>query len=271
MRKIIWTCAAMTAVAAAAPVSGQEVRIAVGQEGRGYEARGQEIGQRLNQRGYDVWIDNYEGSDAISLAVCDDRATLGIMQIDAIFARAQEGCDLKAVGSYGDEFAFLLFPPDSRHDELDDLGPDDKVLVDTIGSGTELFWRTIVAIETGDQGNKSDWAQATPVHDLVMLADTLAQTGGIDALVMVGVPGNDEVMKLLESGWELGELYDKDINDMQFNGSSLYEYRKVEIEVPGRWRALRNDAYVVPSFIVVKDGLQTADRKLYGDVAAASQ
>lgn len=73
---------------AAGAVAAQDVRIAVGQQGRGYEARGFEIGERLSQRGYETWIDNYEGSDAISLAVCDGRATVGIVQIDAIYARA---------------------------------------------------------------------------------------------------------------------------------------------------------------------------------------
>ncbi|MEM8554492.1 MAG: hypothetical protein AAGF71_06640 [Pseudomonadota bacterium] len=263
--------AALITAATALPTWAQEVNIAVGQPGRGYEARGLEIAQRLEQRGHAVSVVNYEGSDAISLAVCGDRALLGIMQIDAIYARAQENCDLKTIGTYGNEYAFLLFPPDARANELSDLDADSKILVDTIGSGTELFWRTIVSIETGDQGNKSRWAQATPVYDLTILADTMAQTGDVDALLVVGIPTNDEVLGLLDKGWSLGELYDKDINDMQYRGGSLYNREKVEIKVPGKWRTLRNDAYVVPSFIVVKEGLQAADRKLYGDVVASSQ
>jgi TRAP-type uncharacterized transport system substrate-binding protein len=270
MLKFLLTALVLAATTATAATA-QEVHIAVGQAGRGYEARGQEISQRLSQRGYDVQVDNYEGSDAISLAVCGERATMGIAQIDAIYARAEENCALKVVGTYGNEFAFLLFPPDSKNNELSDLGEGDKILVDTIGSGTELFWRTIVGIETGDQGNKSNWSKATPVHDLTMLADTMAQSGDVDALLVVGVPNNEEVLALLEKGWELGELYDKDINDMQYRGKSLYETETVEIKVPGRWLALKNDAYVVPSFIVIKEGLSTSDRKLYGDIVAASQ
>ncbi|MGB0660387.1 MAG: hypothetical protein ACPGNV_09430 [Mangrovicoccus sp.] len=258
---------------AASSVAAQaaDLTIAVGQPGRGYEARGLEIGQRLAQRGYDVTVENFEGSDAISLAVCDGRADVGIMQIDAIYARGAENCSLKTVGSYGDEYAFLLFPPKSKNDELSDLGEGDKILVDTIGSGTELFWRTIVSIETGDKGNKSKWAKATPIYDLTILADTMASAGEIDALLVVGIPTNAEVLGLLEKGWELGELWDKDINDMNFRGGSLYEYEKVEIKVPGRWRALKDDAYVVPSFIVVRDELAATDRRAYGDIAAAAQ
>ncbi|WP_138469664.1 hypothetical protein [Poseidonocella sp. HB161398] len=263
--------------AAAAPALAQSgsddmtVHVAVGQQGRGYEKRGQEIAQRLEQRGHQVSVDNYEGSDAISLAVCDGRAAVGLMQIDAIFAREQEGCELKTVGTYGNEYAFILFPPDSRMNELSDLDEGDRILVDTIGSGTELFWRTIVGIETGDMGNKSNWSKATPVHDLTLLAPTMAQQGEIDAMLMVGVAGNEEVTKLLESGWELGELYDKDINDMEFRGKSLYARENVKMEVPGHFFDEKNDAYVVPSYIVIGGGLQAADRKLYGDIVAASQ
>lgn len=270
MHKLLLTALAVAATSASA-VAAQDIHIAVGQQGRGYEARGLEIGERLSQRGHEVSVDNYEGSDAISLAVCDGRATVGIMQIDAIYARAQEGCDLKTIGTYGNEYAFMLFPPDSKLDELSDLRADNKVLVDTIGSGTELFWRTIVGIETGDKGNKSKWAQAKPVHDLTVLADTMAQAGEVDALLIVGIPDNKEVLNLLEKGWELGELYDKDINDMQYRGGSLYNTETVEIKIEGRWRALKNDAYVVPSFIVIADKLANEDRKLYGDVVAASQ
>jgi TRAP-type uncharacterized transport system substrate-binding protein len=113
MLKFLLTALVLAATTATAATA-QEVHIAVGQAGRGYEARGQEISQRLSQRGYDVQVDNYEGSDAISLAVCGERATMGIVQIDAIYARAEEDCALKVVGTYGNEFAFLLFPPDSK-------------------------------------------------------------------------------------------------------------------------------------------------------------
>ncbi|MEM1129150.1 MAG: hypothetical protein AAGH83_01370 [Pseudomonadota bacterium] len=256
---------------AAGAVAADAVKIAVGQPGRGYEARGKVMATRLEQRGTPAEVVNYEGSDAISLAVCDGRATMGIMQIDAIFARGAEGCDLKTIGSYGDEYAFLLFPPDSRANELDDLGKGDRVLVDTVGSGTELFWRTIVGIETGDHGNKSRWSEATPVYDLTVLADTLASEDKIDALLVVGIPNNEEVLTLIEKGWELGELYDKDINDMQFRDADLYKRERVEIEVPGKWRPLRNDAYVVPSFIVITEDTATADMDTYRNMVAAAQ
>ncbi len=277
MRTILIPALMALSAATAAPAFAQSepgedaVHIAVGQQGRGYEKRGEEIAQRLGQRGYEVWIDNYEGSDAISLAVCGGRATVGIMQIDAIYAREQEGCELKTVANYGNEYAFLIFPPDSRMDELSDLDEGDRILVDMIGSGTELFWRTIVSIETGEHGNSSNWASATPVHDLTLLAPSLAEAGEIDAMLMVGISGNEEVTKLLESGWELGKLYDKDINDMDFRGKSLYAREDVKMEVPGHFFDERNDAYVVPSYIVIGAGLQSGDRKLYGDVVAASQ
>ncbi len=261
--------AAMLALGLAGAAHAEALKIAVGQPGRGYEARGIEIGKRLALRGIEVTVLNFEGSDAISLAVCDGRAQIGLMQIDAIYARDVEGCSLKPIGTYGDEFAFILFPPDSRLNELDDLNADHRILVDTIGSGTELFWRTIVSIETGDQGNNSRWSEAQPVYDLTALADTLQRTGAIDAMLMVGVPNNDEVHRLIGQGWTVGELFDKDINDMQYNGTSLYARQRVEINPPDA-RRVREDAYVVPSFIVTTEAFAEQDRALYGALVTAA-
>lgn len=76
------------------------------------------------------------GSEEISLTVCRDAAQIGIMQIDAIYARSNEGCDLKAIGSYGDEVAMFLAPPRAKTSDLDDLSASNVIGVDTIGSGS---------------------------------------------------------------------------------------------------------------------------------------
>lgn len=113
-------------LAAAEPLT-----IATGKAGGGYDRRAIQIEQRLEQRGIEAQILNLNGSDEISLAVCAGRAGLGILQIDAIYARSLEGCQMKAVASYGAEVALLLFPPRAQHDELSDLGP---------GSALGVFW-----------------------------------------------------------------------------------------------------------------------------------
>lgn len=252
-----------------ASVASADIQIGVGQEGRGYEAFGKQIVERLGARAPAETV-NYEGSDDISRAVCDGAADLGIMQIDAIYARQAEGCKLRVVGTYGAEYAYLLVPGGSKLDELHDFNSSTRILVDTIGSGTDLFWHTIVGIEKGENGNKSTWADATPVNDPIFIAETMAEIGDIDAVLMVAVPGSAELKGLISSGWELIELVDKDINDQTFNGESLYPRATSEIEGTGGWFSGNSKAksYVVRSFVVMGEAL-SSDRRAFADVARA--
>ncbi|WNL50727.1 TRAP transporter solute receptor [Ruegeria phage RpAliso] len=242
--------------------------IAVGQEGRGYEAFGKQMVQRLGDR-LPSEIVNYEGSDDISRAVCDGDADMGIMQIDAIYARSLEGCNLRVVGTYGTEYAYLLFPPDGGSD-LGDLGENKKILVDTIGSGTDLFWHTAVSIETGEHGNKSSWSKTTPVNDPIFIAQTLADMGEIDAALMVTTPTSTELKELIDAGWTLGKLKDKDIDDQQFNGSSLYPREDAEVAGTGGFFSGNdsNKSYAIRSFVVISEELMK-DRRAFADVARA--
>lgn len=257
--------AAMIALATTATAA--DVSIATGKAGGGYDAAAQKLAIRLSQRGHDVTITNMQGSDEITLALCSGAANVGIAQIDAVDAREAEGCVLRPVGNYGNEVAVILFPPKSKMNELDDFKGSERVLVDTVGSGTELFWRTIVRIETGEHGNGSNWAKATPINDPASLASTLAEFGDIDAVILVRKPDSEDIKGLLKRGWTLGELYDKDINDYQFNGTSLYEPSKVKIEVSGRRK--NNYGYVVRSFFSVNNDL-ASDRNTMAQVAGAA-
>lgn len=250
------------------PVMAQDITIATGKEGGGYNAAAENLARRLEQRSYNVQVENHDGSDAITLAMCSGTADIGIAQIDAVDARAAEGCILKPVGNYGDEVAVILFPPKSQFDELDDLGETQSVLVDTIGSGTDLFWHTIVRIENGDDGNKSDWAKANAVNSPIDLADTMASFGDIDALIMVRKPNSSDIGHLLSRGWSLGELYDKDINDYQFNGSSLYEPGRVTLQFSGKRH--KGYGYTVRSYYLATQEI-TSDRQLFATVAGATR
>lgn len=268
MKKILLATAAVIGMAIPAAA---ETIIAVGQEGRGYEAFGKKMVERLNGK-LPASIENYEGSDAISRAVCDGAAQVGIMQIDAIYARQKEGCSLRVVGTYGTEYAYMLVPPGSSIDELHDLAAGNKILVDTVGSGTDLFWNTIVSIETGPNGNKSGWAQATSINDPVFLAPSMADLGEIDAVLIVGTTKSKDVKELIDAGWELTAIDDKDINDEVFNGSSLYPREDAEIDGTGGWLSgnASNTSYAIRSFVVVGSEL-AADRRAFADVAQAAK
>lgn len=244
--------------------------IAAGKPSGGYDRRALQIEQRLEQRGIEAQVLNLNGSDEISLAVCAGRAGLGIMQVDAVYARSLEGCQMKAVASYGSEAAILLFPPRSPHDELSDLGPGSAVLVDTIGSGTDLFWRTLVKIETGENGSSDDWAQARAVNDPLELANASAEMGEIHAVLLVRKAASPDVQALLGQGWSLGELWDRNVDDLQFNGGQLYLSEKLSIPTPGG-KTAKAWGYAVRSFIAVPRAVADGDRQRFAAITAAAQ
>lgn len=258
------------ALAAPAIVLAEPLTIATGKAGGGYDRRAIQIEQRLEQRGIEAQIINLNGSDEISLAVCAGRADLGLMQIDAIYARSLEGCQMKAVASYGSEVALLLFPPRSPHDELSDLGPGTSVLVDTIGSGSDLFWRTLVKIETGENGSGDDWASARAVNDPLELANASAEMGEVHAVLLVRKADSPDVQSLLGQGWTVGELWDRDITDLEFNGGTLYLSEKLKVPTPGG-RAVKAWGYVVRSFIAVPRAIADGDRQRFAGLTAAAQ
>lgn len=248
----------------------QVIDIATGKAGGAYDARARKIEQRLEQRGIIATVTNYAGSDEISLALCGGRASLGIMQIDAIYARSLEGCQMKAIGSFGTEAALILFPPRADGDELADLGPGSAVAVDTIGSGSDLFWRTIVRIETGEDGSNDEWAAAQVVNDPLELANASAEMGEIDAVVLVRKPEAPEVQALIGQGWTVGELWDRDINDLEFNGAPLYRSEKLKVPSPGG-ETIKAWGYEVRSFIAVPRALADGDRQRFAAATAAAQ
>lgn len=247
MRNIYTIAAAAVAITlAATPLAAQS--IAVGQEGRGYEAKGKALAGQL-QNGWNV--KNFTGSEDIARAVCDssNETPIGIAQIDAVRVMEAEGCVLQTIGIYPSiEYAFIMFPPKGG-DSLSDLDETSSILVDQIGSGTALFWQTIVGIEA-EHGNGSSWADAKPVYSNIVFAETMAATGEIDALILVGNPNSQDVYDLIAAGWELGEFSDKDINDLKFRGSSLYSRETVVVDVPGKFFDIKEDAYVVPAFFI---------------------
>lgn len=261
------TIALLTAFSASV-ASASDLTIATGQPGGGYASAAAKIAQRLEQRNYDVDISHLQGSDEITLALCGGNADIGITQIDAMDARAMEGCQLKPVGTYGVEAAVILFPPKSKHNELDDLGADAKILVDTVGSGTDLTWHTMVRIENSEHGNKSKWSQATAVNDPVSMAQTAADFGDIHAVIMVRKPDSLAISQLLERGWKLGELFDKDIDDYEFNGQPLYGKKKFKIKA-GR-KNHKGWGYEIRSFVVATPAL-AADRQSFSVVAGAAR
>ena len=99
------------------------------------------------------------------------------------------------------------------------------------------------------------------------VATSLANFDEIDALLQVRLPSSPEIINLLDDGWTLGELYDKDINDYVFNNSSLYEPRATSIK--GKKYHKGGNGYEVKSFILTTADVKS-DRTLFTDIVRSS-
>ncbi len=270
---------ALTLLAGAAVA--QDLAIGVGQkmpteeEMRGYERRGRAMAEVLvEEAGITPTIVNYAGSDEISRALCAGDVQVGIVQIDAMFVRERSDCVMEIVAEYGDETAFLLVPEDSEITSLAGFTTETKVMTDTAGSGTDLFWRTIVQIEKGFGDslfdNIDDWVEADQVYGSTDRAAALAEAGRIDVAILVGNPQSPEVLALIDEGWTLGTLRDPNITEEEFNGDELYEITDVEVDVGG-WFNVKGTGYEVDSFIVANQAWAAANDPVFREVVAAAK
>lgn len=251
---IIAALGAVASVAAAQDLP-ETITIYTGAEGGGYDARARVVAQRLEQRGVNVEIENMSGSDEITLAACRNDNSMWIAQKDALYVREiRDGCVLVDVGLYGDEVAAIFFPPDSRLDELSDLDSSHILLVDRLGSGTDLAWRTMVGIEQ-EHGRSNAWSEAQVDYGTIRRATSLATRGRIHAVMLVRRPNSPDFNLLTQQGWELGEFYDRDINDLQYGTQPLYEAVDVDFTDEGGDRH-RDDGYLIPSFIGTTEAIE---------------
>jgi TRAP-type uncharacterized transport system substrate-binding protein len=270
LKNILWAVVlAIAPYGAYAQDKTAPVVIAAGMQGGGYDKFAKTMAQRLGQRGYDsVSVTNNNGSDAITLAACNAKADVWIAQVDAIYTRYQEGCALAPVADYGTEYAVMLVPPKSPISELSDITGNDTIATDGVGSGTELFWKTIVSIENGDNGSKDEWAKAKTMESSPELLNTMANFGDIQAAILVRKLDSEHIKMLLNQGWAMVELWDKDINDEEFNNLPLYE--STEATVNFTKGADDNWVYAVRSFVGVSKK-HADNRPLKMDVAASVQ
>ncbi len=250
MKKFLAIAALVVAGAAslASAVSAAEpITVYTGTKGGGYDKAAQNIAARLGQRGIEIAVENRAGSDDITLQACQNDRSMWVAQIDALYKREmKDGCHLSVVADYGDEVAMLFFPPDSELDELDDLTSAHKVFVAKVGSGSELSFKNMQAIEK-EHGRKDKWSDAEVVTGDLRRLNALANRGKVNAAFLVMKPSDNRVQKLLDTGWTLGYLYDKDINDLMFGEKPLYEAVKVSVKVESKTR--KNWGYLIKSFI----------------------
>lgn len=261
--------AALCLIIAATVSFADTVTIYAGGKGGGYDSTARQIAKRLQQRGYETIVENRNGSDDITLQACQNPRSVWIAQIDAIYAREmKEGCYLPDVSFYGEEMAALFFPPKSNLSKLKHLTGDHKIFVDKVGSGTELTWRTMKAIEQ-EHGGGDDWIKAEPVSTDLRRATSLATRGKLHAALLVRKSNSKDFIRLLEAGWVLGQLYDKDINDLKHGDAPLYEARKLTLN-QGKTKH-KDWIYVVRSFIGTTEAVEMDDVDLMDALLGATE
>lgn len=244
-----------------------EVTIFTGQVGGGYDAKAQEISQRLAQRGIETEIDNRVGSDDITLQSCQTDESIWIAQIDALYNREmKDGCFLPVLADYGTENAMLLFAPGSKNSKLKHLGAADTVFIDKVGSGSELTWRTMVAIEK-EQGKGDDWSEASVENGDIRRVTALANRGQLQAVFLVRKTNSVDVSRLIEQGWTLGEMYDRQIDDVQYGTKPLYEGADIVVQANGR--SHKAYSYAVPAFIGTTEAVERDNPDLYDALLGA--
>jgi len=242
--------------------------IYTGGKGGGYDAAAKNLVARMEQRGVTAVVENRAGSNDITLQACKNPNSGWIAQIDALYVREMtDGCSLIVLGDYGTEMAAIFFSEKSGLDDMDDLTANHTIFVDKLGSGSELFWKTAVSIEV-EHGGSDEWIEANVITGDLRRATPMANRGKIHAIVLVrSLAKSGDFTKLLKQGWVLGQLWDKDINDLQYGTTSLYDPEKFELIVDGKRH--RNWGYSVKSFIGTTEAVEMDNYDVFDAMLSA--
>jgi hypothetical protein len=253
-----------------APAFGESgVTFYTGVKGGGYDADTRIMAKRVAQRGIETQIENRAGSDDITLQACQDPLSVWTAQIDALWVREmKDGCYLPVLAEYGTEMAMIFFPPGSKHDELSDLDETSTIFVTGVGSGSELFARTIQFIEK-EHGRGDAWSNATLETGDMRRINALASRDKVDAAIIVRLLTSDDITKLIDAGWSLGWLKDKDIDDLLYGDSPLYTGTKIKWSAPGNKTTHKGYGYEVRSYVGTTETVELDHAGLFDALLSA--
>lgn len=265
MRRIA-ILAALGAALYCSTAGAAEVTLCAGRQGGGYDGIMRSVGAELERKGHTVTVLNLAGSEDILDNLNGGKCSFGPAQGDIFYKKNKESpgslAKVVPVDVLYNEAMQLVCSEASGYDELDDIQAGDAVIVDVIGSGSSLSWENMVAIEK-EYGNGSYWAQATPTYSPLDEAGGAIALGQAKCAFGVGKVPIDWAKGLLERGGVLSEVYDKDINDLEFNGSSLYQTVNVDVEDYGD----DFDTYKVPAILFKSGKIDPDVEKLVKRVA----
>jgi TRAP-type uncharacterized transport system substrate-binding protein len=228
------------------PLMADSFSFFTGAEGGGYHRKSMALAERFQQRGIEVAIVNRNGSDDITLQACSNPNSIWIAQHDAVWKRELEGCRLVDIAVHGVEHAFLLVPPDSKIDRLRDLTSEHTVLVDRVGSGSELTWNAMRTVEE-KESPRSTWIAARQDNSQAALAVSRASRSTIDAVFLVRDQRSPDVLNLLKAGWSMAEMWSRSIERFKWGNKAMYPSQQLTINFEGQRH--RNYVFDVTTFI----------------------
>lgn len=242
--------ASACATAALMSISSQslagEVTLCGGAEGGGYDTIMRRIGNELEKRGHKVNIRNLGGSEDILNEINNGSCDYGPAQKDIHFKMKSKMTGTLPVSLLYEEVMLLVCTKNSGYDELSDIKEGDIILTDVIGSGSALTWETMVQIEN-EVGNKSPWSRArvdntTPLSS----ASGKMSLGDVKCAFGVNKLSKDNWAGTLEKqGHVVSWIYDKHLDDLEYNGSPLYN----SVRIPRGVYKTKFDTYTVPAVL----------------------
>lgn len=218
--------AALAALCCSSALAG-EVTLCSGSAGGGYDGLIQSVGVELQKADHTVTIRNFAGSENILNGIAGGQCAFGPAQGDIFYLMSKNDQSVLSkvipVDLLYTEVMTLVCSPSSGYDELSDLAEGDPVIVDSIGSGSALTWENLKNIEA-EYGSGSAWSKATPIFSPLDEAGGALATGQAKCAFGVGKVPSNWAINLVNRGYTLSYIYDKDINDLEFpEGQSLYE------------------------------------------------
>lgn len=209
----------------------EDVVLCSGKPGGGYDSLMKEIGNELSRQGHSVQILNLNGSEDIINHLNAGKCHYGPAQKDIHYRKFKQDSSVTSSvvprSPLYTEALTLVCSKNSRYDELSDIREGDTVIVDTIGSGSALTWETLVAIEK-EFGNGSSWSKAIPEYTPLDEAAGALELGVAKCAFGVGKVPINWASDIEKQGGRISWIYDKDINDLEYNGGPLYDYLYVK-------------------------------------------
>ncbi len=212
-----------------ASVIADDLVIATGGEGGGYESLGKAIAQQVkkqsSKRGvdFDIEVVNSNGSVENIELLNDGDAQIAIVQADALNVN-RPTVQVRTKSAY-QETVFWIYNKKNGVEDLEDIEGSDKELIVLVdGSGATITMKSFVQEDKGYSKNLESAIYADDNYDAADIVSEGRYNGKrVAGMLYVGKSIPSEISKDF-TGLAIGELTDSDFNDAKdIGGESLYK------------------------------------------------